>query len=143
MTTLISAYGRLETRLLSLDWLKGLSLLAIRLFLAQFFFFSGLTKIKSWPATIALFTDEYHVPILPPEVAAPLAATAELTLPVLLALGLLSRFAAGGLFCMTLVIALFVYPGLNENWFVLLLSFAIIAHGSGKFGADYWMATKK
>jgi putative oxidoreductase len=137
-----AAYGRFETRLLGLDWLKGISLLAIRLFLAQFFFFSGLTKIKSWSTTIALFQDEYHVPVLPPELAALMSATAELTLPILLVLGLFTRFAATGLFLMTTVIALFVYPGAPENYYILLLTGAIIANGSGLFGADYWLAKK-
>ncbi len=142
ITTLTTAYGRFEQNLAALDWLKGLSLLAIRLYLAQFFFFSGLTKIKSWASTIALFQDEYHVPVLPPELAALMSATAELSLPILLFVGLFSRFAAAGLFCMTTVIALFVYPGVNENYFILLLSFAIIANGSGLFGADYWLAKR-
>ena len=141
-TPLLRAYGRLETRLANLDWLKGLSLLSIRLFLAQFFFFSGLTKIKSWTTTIALFQDEYHVPVLPPEIAAALSATAELSLPVVLVVGLFSRFAALGLFCMTMVIELFVYPGTAENYFIMLLAGAIIANGSGMFGADYWIAKK-
>ena len=141
-TSLIRTHGRFETRLMALDWLKGLSLLAIRLFLAQFFFFSGLTKIRSWTTTIALFHDEYHVPVLPPELAATLSATAELSLPVLLVVGLFSRFAALGLFCMTLVIELFVYPGTAENDFIMLLAGAIVANGSGLFGADYWLARK-
>ncbi len=136
-------YGRFEARLLSFDWLKGLSLLAIRIWLAQFFFFSGLTKLRSWPTTIALFTDEYHVPVLPPEIAALLSATAELSLPVLLVLGLFSRFAAAGLFCMTLVIELFVYPGTTENYYIMLLTGALIANGSGMFGADHWLVKIK
>lgn len=138
----VAAYGRFEARLLGLDWLKGLSLLAIRLFLAQFFFFSGLTKIKSWTTTIALFQDEYHVPVLPPEIAALMSATAELTLPILLVFGLFSRFAGAGLFAMTTVIALFVYPGATENYYIMLLAGAIIANGSGMFGADYWLARR-
>jgi putative oxidoreductase len=142
MNTLIATYGRFETKLMNLAWLKGLSLMAIRLYLAQFFFFSGLTKIRSWTTTIALFQDEYHVPVLPPELAATLSATAELSLPVLLVLGLFSRFAALGLFGMTAVIALFVYPGVPENYYILLLSGAIIANGSGLFAADYWLAKK-
>lgn len=137
-----AVYGRLEARLLALDWLKGLSLLAIRIWLAQFFFFSGLTKLRSWPTTIALFTDEYHVPVLPPEIAALLSATAELSLPVLLVLGLFNRFAAAGLFCITLVIELFVYPGTTENDYIMLLTGALIANGSGVFGADHWLARR-
>ncbi|EGF92725.1 doxX family protein [Asticcacaulis biprosthecium C19] len=143
MTTLLTAYNQFETRLLGLGWLKGLSLLAIRIYLAQFFFFAGLTKIQSWPATIALFTDEYKVPLLPPDLAAVMAAAGELTLPVLLLVGLLSRIAAAGLFAMTLVIAVFVYPGYAENYFLLLLSFAIVAHGGGLFSIDHWLGRKR
>ncbi len=135
-------YGRFEARLLAMGWLKGLSLLAIRLWLAQFFFFSGLTKIKSWTTTIALFTAEYHVPVLPPEVAALMSATAELSLPILLVLGLFSRFAALGFFAMTLVIELFVYPGTTENYYIMLLTGAIITNGSGMFGVDGWLARR-
>ena len=142
LARLAQAYGQLETRLSAITWLKGLSLLAIRLYLAQFFFFSGLTKIRSWTTTIALFQDEYHVPVLPPETPALLSTTAELSLPVLLVLGLFTRFAAAGFFCMTLVIATFVYPGVAENYYIFLLSFALIAHGSGLFGVDHWPAQK-
>ncbi len=140
--SLLAAYGRFEQKLMTLTWLKGLSLLAIRLYLAQFFFFSGLTKLHDWPTTIALFHDEYHVPLLPPDLAAMMSATAELSLPVLLVLGLFSRFAALGLFCMTLVINTFVYPGVAENYYIMLLSAAIITHGSGLFGADDWLAKR-
>lgn len=139
---LAAVHGRLEARLLAADWLKGLGLLAVRLWLAQFFFFSGLTKIKSWPTTIALFANEYHVPVLPPEVAALLSATAELSLPILLVLGLFSRFAAAGFFVMTLVVELFVYPGTTENYYIMLLTGVIIANGSGLFGADWWLARR-
>lgn len=142
LARLAHAYGQLETRLGAITWLKGLSLLAIRLYLAQFFFFSGLTKIRSWTTTIALFQDEYHVPVLSPDIAALLSAAAELSLPVLLVLGLFTRLAAVGFFCMTLVIATFVYPGVAENYYIFLLSFGLIAHGSGLFGADYWLSKK-
>ena len=142
LPNLATVYGHFEARLLATDWLKGLGLLAVRLWLAQFFFFSGLTKIRSWPATIALFTDEYHVPVLPPEVAALMSATAELSLPVLLVLGLFSRFAAAGFFFMTLVIELFVYPGTTENYYIMLLTGVIIANGCGLFGADWWLAKR-
>ena len=140
---LLKAYGAFEARLNAQTWFKGLVLLAVRLWIAQFFMFSGLTKIKSWPATIALFKDEYHVPILPPDIAAVLSATAELSLPVLLVLGLFTRFAAAAFFCMTLVIELFVYPGTTENYYIFLLTFVLISHGSGLFGADYWAAKSR
>ncbi len=140
---LLKTYGAFEAKLNDLTWFKGLVLLAVRLWVAQFFMFSGLTKIKSWPATLALFKDEYHVPVLPPDIAAVLSATAELSLPVLLVVGLFTRFAAAGFFCMTLVIALFVYPGINENYYLFLLTLTLISHGSGVFGADYWAARSR
>jgi len=142
LTGMIRTYASLEQRLMSADWLSGAALLAVRLWLAKFFFFSGLTKLASWTTTIALFSDEYKVPVLPPELAAPMATAAELTLPVLLVLGLLTRFAAAGLFVMTTVIAVFVYPDAPENVYILLLSSVLIAAGSGRFGADYWIARK-
>lgn len=142
LSGLIQAYAGLEHRLTSADWLSGAILLIVRLWLAKFFFFSGLTKLASWTTTIALFTDEYKVPVLPPELAAPMATAAELSLPVLLLFGLLTRFAAAGLFVMTTVIAVFVYPDAPENVYILLLSAVLIATGSGRFGADYWIARK-
>jgi putative oxidoreductase len=142
VANLVKTYGAFEARLNAQTWFKGLVLLAVRLWIAQFFMFSGLTKIKSWPATLALFKDEYHVPVLPPDIAALLSATAELSLPVLLVLGLFTRFAALGFFCMTLVLELFVYPGTTENYYIFLLTFVLISHGSGLFGADYWAARK-
>ena len=140
--SLIKAYGAFETRISAQTWFKGLVLLAVRLWIAQFFMFSGLTKIKSWPTTIALFKDEYHVPLLPPDIAALMSATAELSLPILLVLGLFTRFAALAFFLMTLVIELFVYPGTTENYYIFLLTFVLISHGSGLFGADYWAAKR-
>ena len=139
---LIGAYARLETRLRDTEWLPGLALVATRLWLAKFFFFSGLTKIANFTTTIALFSDEFKVPVLPPDVAAVLSTTAELGLPVLLVLGLFTRFAALGFFAMTTVIAVFVYPDAPENAYILLLSATLIALGSGRFGADYWIARK-
>ena len=68
--------------------------LVIRVFVAMVFFKAGLTKIASWDNTIALFENEYMVPLLPPALAAAMATAAELGFPVLLVLGLGSRFAA-------------------------------------------------
>ena len=65
----------------------------LRFSIAAVFWHSGMTKIASWDTTIALFRDEYMVPILPPELAASLAATVELTCPLLLVLGLATRLA--------------------------------------------------
>ncbi len=121
------------------NWLQSATLLAARLWIAKVFLMSGLVKIKSWSSTIALFTDEYKVPILPPEIAATMATAAELSLPVLLVLGLMTPLAALGLFVMTLVIELFIYPGTTDHYHWLLLLGLILTHGSGKFGLDNWL----
>jgi putative oxidoreductase len=90
----------------ALETLQPLAQLLARLFVAQAFFLSGLTKLRDWDITLALFTDEYHVPLLPPNVAAVLGTGGELVLPVLLALGLAGRFAAAGLSVVNVVAVL-------------------------------------
>jgi len=90
------------------SWFQAIALLVVRLWIAEVFFMSGLTKIKSWNTTVALFADEYKVPVLSPEIAAYITTTAELVLPMLLILGLMTPLSALGLMGMTLVIELFV-----------------------------------
>lgn len=91
----------LLTRLL--DMLQPLAALVARLYIAQVFFLSGLTKMRDWGTTVALFTDEYKVPVLSPAVAAAMGTAGELVLPVLLVLGLGGRFSALGLFVVNVV----------------------------------------
>lgn len=129
-------FEKIETPMI---WLQSVALLAARLWIAKVFFMSGLTKIKSWDNTIMLFEYEYGVPVLSPEIAAYMATAGELALPVLLVLGLFTPFAALGLFVMSLVIELFVYPGTTEHYYWLLLLGVLITHGSGRFGADHWI----
>jgi putative oxidoreductase len=112
--------------------------LMFRIAVAAVFFKSGLTKIASWELTLQLFQDEYAVPLLPVPVTATLAAATELSMPVLLTLGLFARLAALPLLGMTLVIQLFVYP---ENWaehlmWASLLLF-IVTRGAGAFSLDH------
>ena len=83
--------------------------LLIRLHLVQVFFLAGLTKIRDWETTVALFTDEYTVPFLPPELAAAGGAFGELVFPILLLIGLGGRLPALGLFTVNLV-AVISYP---------------------------------
>lgn len=87
----------------SLDALQPLAALLARLYIAQVFFLSGLTKLRDWDTTIALFTDEYRVPLLPPALAAATGTAGELALPVLLVLGLGGRFSPLGLFVVNAV----------------------------------------
>jgi putative oxidoreductase len=97
------------------DCLDGIPIalpaLLLRLGVALAFWRSGLTKLPFGNDTIiALFREEYRVPLLAPEVAAYLATSLELSSPILLTLGLLTRPAAVALLAQTLVIQIFVYP---------------------------------
>jgi hypothetical protein len=76
---------------------------ALRIYVARVFFMSGLTKLHDWNITLALFRNEYHVPVLPPALAAVLGTGAELGLPVLLLLGCGTRIAAAALFVFNII----------------------------------------
>lgn len=124
-----------------LQFLSPVLDLFIRLWVANVFWKSGLTKIQSWDTTVALFTQEYQVPWLPPETAALLATFIELVFPPLLALGLGARLAAAVLFLFN-IMAVISYPSLNEvgvkdhlYWGVLLL--VPLLHGPGKLSLDH------
>jgi len=123
-----------------LDALAPLVDLGVRLFVAAVFFRSGLSKIASWESTLALFDGEYAVPFLSPEVAAYLGTGIELGFPVLLLLGLGSRFAAFVLFVFNIV-AVISYPDLgaaglkdHQTWGLLLL--VTLLHGPGALSLD-------
>ena len=126
-----------------LDKLQPAAALAARLFVAKAFFLSGLTKIKDWETTLALFNDEYQVPLLPPEVAAVLGTGGELVLPVLLAFGLFGRFAALGLSVVNVVAVLSLADiapaALAEHhlWGALLLG--IVFFGAQRWSLDAWL----
>lgn len=115
-----------------------------RLAIAPVFWLSGQTKLDGWTikdTTFFLFRYEYQLPLLPPELAAYLATAMEHALPVLLVIGLATRFAALGLLGMTLVIQLFVYPeawSLHALWAAVLL--VIVARGPGAWSLDHWIA---
>jgi len=125
------------------EYLAALFDIGLRLYLADVFFKSGLTKIKNWDSTLYLFNDVYHVPLLPPELAATMAASAELGLSVLLVLGLFGRFSAAGLFILNIV-AVISYAdlsdaGINQHlfWGILLAVLLIISRG--QWSADAWL----
>jgi putative oxidoreductase len=112
--------------------------LPLRVAVATVFWNSGMAKLANWDTTIALFVDEYQVPLLPPEAAAYLAATIELTTPVLLLLGLLTRAAALVLLGMTTVIEIFVYPQAwptHIQWAAMLL--ILLCRGPGALSIDH------
>jgi putative oxidoreductase len=89
---------------------SALPALILRLGVALVFWRSGQIKLASWDLTVALFRDEYRLPLLPPELAAYLATTAEHVAPVMLILGLGARLGAAAMLGMTLVIQTLVYP---------------------------------
>ncbi|RJG39187.1 DoxX family protein [Motilimonas pumila] len=93
-----------------------LLLLFTRLWVAWVFFRSGYIKVNSWDSTLYLFELEYQVPLLPWLWAAYLGTAAELILPILLALGVMTRFTAFALFVFN-IIAVVSYPVLWENGF--------------------------
>src|SRR5215471_13047755 len=111
--------------------------LPLRAAVATLFWNSAMAKLANWDTTIELFTEEYKVPLLPPEEAANLALSIELTTPVLLVLGLLTRGAALVLLGMTTVIEVFVYPQAwptHIQWAAMLL--VLLCRGAGKFSLD-------
>ena len=80
------------------DALRPLFLLATRWYVSWQFLKSGWIKVTSWQSTLDLFREEYHVPLLPPDVAAVTGAFGELFFPILLVLGIGGRVGPIGLF---------------------------------------------
>jgi putative oxidoreductase len=116
------------------------ALLAIplRLAVATVFWRSAMAKLANWDTALALFADEYKVPLLPPDLAAYMAVTIELTTPVLLVLGLLTRPVATVLLGMTAVIQIFVYPNAwptHIQWTAMLL--VLLCRGPGRLSIDH------
>jgi putative oxidoreductase len=114
--------------------------LAGRIGVGATFFRAGLLKYHSWEFTVKLFQEEYRVPLLDPAVAARIAMVQELTIPILLFLGLATRIATIPLLGMIAVIQTFVYPNAyNEHlvWGSILA--LLLTRGPGVFSLDYLM----
>lgn len=131
-----------------------------RFSIAAVFWKSGQTKIEGfaldivdrtfqfgWPrladSALFLFREEYRLPFMSPELAAPLTAFAEHLFPFLILIGLATRFSAAALLGMTLVIQLFVYPDAYPThgvWATVLLY--LMARGAGVFSIDHWIARR-
>jgi putative oxidoreductase len=124
-------------------WLIALS---ARSFPAALFWQSGQTKVAGFslkPSAIALFENEYQLPLIYPEIAAYVSAVAEHLFPVLLVIGLASRFSALALLVMTTVIEVFVYPGAWPTHGVWATCFLIvIARGPGLLSLDHLIARR-
>jgi len=109
----------------------------LRIAVATVFWNSAMTKLANWETALDLFRDEYKVPLLPPELAAYIAVSIELTMPVLLILGLATRPAAFVLLGMITVIEIFVYPQAwptHIQWAAMLL--VLLCRGSGTWSLD-------
>ena len=136
---LFSIYHKLEVSLAKLDILHHVTSLAGRIYVAKVFFVAGLLKIKDWETTLFLFEEEYQVPVLSPTVAAYLGTLGELCLPILLFLGLSSRFAALGLSVVNIIAVISLEDiaaaalYLHVIWGVLLLQIAIYGPGFASF----------
>ena len=124
----------------AIDRLQPLLALAMRLYVAQRVPALGPHQGTDWTSTLALFENEYHVPLLSPTLAAYLGTAAELGLPILLIFGLGTRLAALALFAFNIV-AVISYPDLSDAglkdhmlWGALLL--VIFVYGPGKIALD-------
>ena len=112
--------------------------LPLRIAVATLFWNSAMAKLANWGTAIELFREEYKVPVLPPELAAYMAVSIELTAPVLLMLGLATRPVALLLLGMTAVIEIFVYPQAwptHIQWAAMLL--VLLCRGAGKWSLDH------
>ena len=145
LNTLVALHSGLAR---ALDRLQSLLLLGTRLYVGWQFTKSGWLKYTSWDTTLGLFRDEYHVPLLPPEVAAVVGTCGELGFPIFLYLGLFSRFGALGMFFVNLM-AVVSYRqvllaegfeaalGNHILWGFMLL--VLMAFGPGKISLDAWL----
>lgn len=123
------------------DFFSNFLLLAMRLWVANIFWNSGMVKIADWGNTLALFREEYQVPVIPPEIAAVFAAGFEISCPILLTVGLASRFAVLPLLAMTAVIQ-FTYLQHEQHYYWAFLLFTIMCFGAGKISLDYLIQHK-
>jgi len=133
-------------------WLATPLLFTFRWYVAWQFLKSGWLKVSDWDSTLYLFQEEYHVPLLPPEMAAVAGTVGELVFPALLLMGLLTRFAALGLSAVNvLAVVSYAHVLLSEGfeaalgqhylWGTLLL--VVLVFGPGRWSLDAWLAGRK
>ena len=136
----------------AMDRLQSLLLLVTRCYVGWQFTKSGWLKFTSWETTLSLFRDEYHVPLLPPHLAAVLGTCGELGFPVLLYLGLFTRLGAlGTLFVNVMAVVSYRQVLLSEGfeaalgnhilWGFMLL--VVLVFGAGRFSLDAWLERRR
>lgn len=117
--------------------------LAARIYMGySIFFVSGLAKLDDFETTIELFEEDWIIPLLPATPAAYLATIGELVLPVLLILGLFTRFSALGLLVMTIIIQCYAVQDPQHYIWMLVFGF-LIGYGGDKFSLDQWIAKRR
>jgi putative oxidoreductase len=152
MTTPFATIARPFTLLAQgLDSLQSVFAMATRIYVSWQFLKSGWLKISSWETTLSLFKDEYHVPLLPPTLAAIAGTAGELLFPILLILGLAGRVGALGLFAVN-AMAVISYAhvlytegfeaaiGQHYLWGFMLIMLAV--YGPGAIALDHVLARK-
>lgn len=136
----------------TLDALQPAFALGSRSYVSWVFLKSGCLKLADWESTVALFEYEYHVPLLPPTLAAILGTAGELVFPVLLILGLFGRMSALGLQAVN-VLAVISYShvlfqegfaaaiGQHYLWGYILAVLAL--YGPGAWSLDNWLLARR
>ncbi len=139
-------YGYYRVASQGLDKLHSLAVLLIRLYIAKVFFYAGLTKLQDWDTTLFLFEEEYQVPLISFEAAAYLGTFGEIVFPVLLAVGLASRFTALALSVVNVVAVISlaeIAPAalyLHVLWGLLLVQ--VVIYGAGRLSLDNVLKAK-
>ncbi|MEO1731513.1 MAG: DoxX family protein [Pseudomonadota bacterium] len=145
MNAITSLYARV-TGILSGTIVESIALLLTRIALAGIFWRSYETKVEEGTLlTIKevqyfIFENEFAGLPLPSDIAVPMATYAEFLFPILLVIGLASRFSAAALMGMALVIQIFVFPTMDHflGWAITVIAMAafIISRGPGIFSLD-------
>ena len=143
----LTPLGQLYIALASkIGLLEPVALLAARFYVGWAFFSAGLTKLRDWDSTLMLFEYEYQVPVLPFELAAYLGTGAEIILPLLLMMGLASRFSALGLFFVNIVAVISLEDigaaayAQHVLWGTLLLQ--VVIFSGGRVALDRWIKAR-
>ena len=150
MQRIASLYDRL-TALLSSRLAESLALLVTRVALAGIFWRAGRTKVVEGTTLeideiqYFIFENEFAGLPLPSEIAVPMATYAEHLFPLLLVIGLATRFSALALMIMTLVIQVFVFPDAWWQTHIVWVAMAaiLLSRGAGTFSLDALIASRR
>lgn len=107
------------------------------------FWRSGTQKLSDWSATLLLFQNEYHTPVLPPAIAAYAATTLEIGCSSLVLVGLMTRASTLLLLGMTATIQLFIYPDAwptHIQWLAFMA--VLVLRGPGRLSLDALIGPK-